>query len=93
MEARLAGELLDAYSRPPRWADYRDDSAQRLAALVEARLRGDTPRPPAPEESPVPDLLEALRQSVAALHPAPAMEAPAAPGSVRGRKRARRRSP
>src|SRR5437764_1469449 len=82
VEARLAGELLDAYSRPLRWADYRDDSAQHLAALVEARLRGDTPRPPAPEESPVPNLLEALRQSVAALHSTPAMEAPAA-GPVR----------
>ena len=90
VEARLAGELLDAYSRPPRWADYRDDSAQRLAALVEARLRGDTPRSPAPEEAPMPDLLEALRQSVAALHPAAAAEAPSA-GPVRARKRAGRR--
>ena len=71
-EARLAGALLDAYSRPVRWSDYRDDSAERLAALVEARLRGEGPPAPAPEEGPALALLDALRQSVAALQTPPA---------------------
>ncbi|MFL5530905.1 MAG: Ku protein, partial [Gemmatimonadales bacterium] len=65
-EAHLAGLLLDAYRRPVRWPDYRDDSAQRLAELVQARLQGGTP-PVAPEEAPVLGLLQALQQSVAAL--------------------------
>ena len=85
-EARLAGELLDAYTRPVRWADYRDDSAELLAALVEAKLQGRTPEE-APPEPPPGDLLEALRQSVAALH------TPAAPDAAgaRGGKQPRRR--
>src|SRR5262249_13116164 len=33
-EARLAEALIEAYSRPLRWSDYRDDSAERLAALA-----------------------------------------------------------
>src|SRR3954454_15238322 len=79
-EARLAGELLDAYTRPVRWADYRDDSAEHLAALVEAKLQGHAPAAPAAEESPVVNLLEALRRSVAALHAPAAADAAGAGG-------------
>jgi DNA end-binding protein Ku len=85
-EARLAGELLDAYTRPVRWADYRDDSAEHLAALVEAKLQGRAPEA-SPQGPPLGDLLEALRQSVQALH------APAAPAGARGGKHPRRRRP
>ena len=88
-EARLAGALVEAYSRPVRWADYRDDSAERLAALVEARLRGLGPPAPAPEEVPALTLLDALRQSVAALQAVP----PAAAASVvagKGKRKSRR---
>jgi DNA end-binding protein Ku len=90
-EARLAGALLDAYSRPVRWSDYRDDSAERLAALVEARVRGQGPPAPAPEEAPALALLDALRQSVAAVHTPPAPPAPAAAG--KGKRRVRRAAP
>ena len=90
-EARLAGALVDAYSRPVRWADYRDDSAERLAALVEARLRGDGAAEPAPEEAPALGLLDALRRSVAALQAPPAPDAAAAGGA--GGKKATRGGP
>ena len=80
-EARLAGELLDAYTRPVRWADYRDDSAERLAALAEARLGGDGAAEPAPEEAPALGLLDALRRSVAALQAPPAPDAAGAGGA------------
>jgi DNA end-binding protein Ku len=87
-EARLAGALVDAYSRPVRWADYRADSADRLAALVEARLRGDGAAEPAPEEAPALGLLDALRRSVAALQAPPAPDAAGAGGAA-GKKATR----
>jgi hypothetical protein len=60
-------------------ADYRDDSAEHLAALVEARLHDRPPGPAAPAPAPIPSLLEALRQSVAAAQaPRARREAPAA---------------
>ena len=80
-ERRLAGQLLDAASQPVVWSAYRDDTAEALQALIEARLEGCTPVVPAAEETPVPDLLEALKQSVAA-----ALRQPrAAPAAVAGR--------
>jgi DNA end-binding protein Ku len=90
-EDRLAEALIDAYSRPVTWADYRDDSAERLASLVEAKLRGGQLTTPVPEESPALSLLDALRQSVAALRPTPAADAPVAAGAT-GKPRSRRRS-
>ncbi|HVT66677.1 MAG TPA: Ku protein [Trebonia sp.] len=66
-EARLAGELIDAYRRPPRWHDFVDDSAQALQALVQARLQGRAPSEPDLQPTPLPALLDALRQSVATL--------------------------
>ena len=78
-EGQLAGALIDAGSHPVRWADYRDDSAEHLAALVEARLHDRPPGPAAPAPAPIPSLLEALRQSVAAAQaPRARREAPAA---------------
>ena len=73
------------------WEEYRDDSAEQLAALVEARLQGHTPEAAAPEETPVLNLLDALRQSVAALQSPPPAEA-AGPANGPGRKKAPRRS-
>lgn len=66
-ELRLAGELIDAYRRPLRWSDYVDDSVQALLALVRAKLQGQTPSEPELQPTPLPDLLNTLRQSVAAL--------------------------
>ena len=67
-------------------------TGKRLAALVDARLRGQGPPAPAPEEAPALALLDALRQSVVALQPPPAPEAAAAAGA-KGTRRARRTSP
>ena len=65
-EARLAGLLVEAASPPALpWAAYRDDTAQRLAALAEAKLQGRPLPAAAPEEPPELHLLDALRQSVA----------------------------
>jgi DNA end-binding protein Ku len=73
-ELRLAGELIDAYRRPLRWNDYVDDSVQALLALVRAKLQGLTPEEPEPQPTPLPDLLNTLRQSVAALSVDPTAE-------------------
>ena len=72
VESRLADALISAYSRPIRWAEYRDDTADQLAARVEAKLQGLPPEAVPVEETPIVNLLDALRQSVAAcLHPQP----------------------
>jgi DNA end-binding protein Ku len=64
-EARLAGMLIDAAAGAVEWAAYRDQAAENLRALLEAKLRGG----PVESEEPAPAvllLLEALRQSLAA---------------------------
>ena len=66
-ELRLADELIDAYRRPLCWSDYVDDSVQALRTLVRAKLQGQTPAESELQPTPLPDLLNALRQSVAAL--------------------------
>ncbi len=65
-ELELAGQLIRSYSRPVSWSSYRDDSAEQLAAYVEAELAGRAPTQAAEEEVPVLRLLDALKQSVAA---------------------------
>jgi DNA end-binding protein Ku len=83
-ELHLATMLIDAASGAVDWSTYRDESAQELHALLEAKLQG---RGPVTEPvAMVLPLLEALQQSVAATqeHPAPAKaERP-------GRKRSKR---
>jgi DNA end-binding protein Ku len=74
-ELRLADQLIDAYRRPLRWSDYVDDSVQALLALVRAKLQGQTPTEPELQPTPLPHLLNTLRQSVAALSADPAAEA------------------
>jgi len=86
-ESRLAGLLIDACSQPVRWSEYRDDSAEQLTALVEAKLQGRTPEAPAVEETPILSLLDALQQSVAAAE----RRVPAAAGK-KGKKKTARRS-
>jgi DNA end-binding protein Ku len=64
-ELHLAGVLIDAASGPVDWSAYRDETAQELRTLLEAKLQG---RSPADEPTPmVLPLLEALQQSVAAV--------------------------
>ena len=84
-EARLADVLLDAASGPLEWTAYRDERAEELRALIEAKIAG---LPPATEPAGVLPLLEALKRSVAAAQ-APTNGVPAPLAKVR-RKRGRR---
>ncbi len=62
-ELRLAEQLIDAASGPIDWSSYRDETAQELRALIEAKLQG---RPATETDVPaILPLLEALQQSVA----------------------------
>jgi DNA end-binding protein Ku len=64
-ESRLAGMLIDAAGGAVEWAAYRDQAAEDLRALLEAKLRGGAAEfeEPAPVVLP---LLEALQKSLAA---------------------------
>ena len=84
-EARLADVLLDAASGPLEWTVYRDERAEELRALIEAKIAG---LPPAAEPAGVLPLLEALKRSVAAAQ-APTNGVPVPLAKVR-RKRGRR---
>ena len=63
-ELRLAGLLIDAASGAVAWGGYRDQAAQELKALLEAKLAGQPPAATEPARAILP-LLEALQQSVA----------------------------
>jgi DNA end-binding protein Ku len=88
-ELKLAALLIDAASGPVQWQQYRDDTADKIRALVEAKIAGRTPQ--LPEEEPVQmlQLLDALKQSVAATT-GPKEAALAKPAT--SRKPSRRRS-
>jgi len=85
-EMRLAGLLIDAAGGSIDWSVYRDQAAQELKALIEAKLAGQPVATLEPERAILP-LLEALQQSVAAQNGHAA--APSAKGKA-PRKRARR---
>ena len=69
-EQHLAGMLIDAATKPIPWSDYRDDSAEQLRTLIQAKLEGRTLEAPAVEEIPILQLVDALKRSVAqALQP------------------------
>ena len=82
-EIQLAGMLIDSASGAVDWAQYRDDTPDKLAALVEAKVAGREVAVPAEEPVQVLKLLDALKQSVAQAQ----CEAPAA-----GKRRTQRRS-
>ena len=68
-EQHLAGLLIDAACQPIPWSDYRDDSAEQLRTLIQAKLEGRTLAAPVAEEIPILQLVDALKRSVAqALH-------------------------
>jgi DNA end-binding protein Ku len=73
-EQHLAGLLIDAATKPVSWTDYRDDSAEQLRALIQAKLQGRTLTAPAAEEVPILQLVEALKRSVAQALPKPAAD-------------------
>ena len=56
-------------STPPRkpiaWSDYRDDTAEQLRTLIQAKLEGRSLAAPVPEEVPILQLVDALKRSVA----------------------------
>jgi non-homologous end joining protein Ku len=64
-EARLAGMLIDAAAGAVERAAYRDQAAEELRALLEAKLRGGSAESEEPAPAVLP-LLDALRQSLAA---------------------------
>jgi DNA end-binding protein Ku len=86
-ELTLAGLLLDSAGREIRWPDFRDDTAERLAALVAAKRQSRPFPAPPPEEVPTLPLLDALRQSLARGQRAKGRQRPAAP------RRCRRKTP
>jgi DNA end-binding protein Ku len=65
-ELRLARQLIDAASGPLDWSRYRDTNAEELAALVEAKVARRALPAAADEPIAVLQLLDALKQSVAA---------------------------
>jgi DNA end-binding protein Ku len=64
-EQELAAQLIALSSGPLEWARYRDTSAEELAALLQAKI-ADRPLVAAEEPVAVLQLLDALKQSVAA---------------------------
>ena len=64
-ELQLAGMLIDAASGAVDWRQYCDDTPEKLAALVEAKVAGRELVTPAEEPVQVLKLLDALKQSVA----------------------------
>jgi DNA end-binding protein Ku len=65
-ELRLARQLIDAASGPLDWSGFRDTTAEELAALVEAKVANRPPPVAGDEPIAVLQLLDALKQSVAA---------------------------
>jgi DNA end-binding protein Ku len=88
-ELQLAGQLLEAASGAVDWHDYRDQAADELRALVQAKLAGRAASADEPARMVLP-LLEALQQSVAAsqkeTQPAGAKEPAARTPRKRGRR-------
>jgi len=79
---QLARQLIQAASGPLDWSRYRDSSAEELAALVQAKVANQACPPATAEPIAILQLLDALKQSVAATS-ATASAAPAAPSRVR----------
>ena len=72
-ELKLAHQLIDAACGPLDWARYRDTTAEELAALVEAKVANRPSVAPAAEPAAMLQLLDALKQSVAAVRDRPAV--------------------
>ena len=65
-ELRLADQLIQAASGSLDWHRYRDDTAEKIRALIEAKIEGRPVEAQADEPVQIVQLLDALRQSVAA---------------------------
>lgn len=64
-EQQLAAMLIDSSTAALDWSKYRDDTAEKLSALIEAKIAGRQWVAPAEEPVQVLQLLDALKQSVA----------------------------
>jgi DNA end-binding protein Ku len=84
-EREVAAQLIRLASAPVDWTRYRDTSAEELAALVEAK-RAEQGPPEATEEPVVLRLLDALKQSVAAVQNGAAADGNARPRKPRGKR-------
>lgn len=71
-ELQLALTLIDAAGGPVDWSSYRDDTAEQLERLVEAKVAGREPAVREDEPVQVLQLLDALQKSVAAATGGPA---------------------
>ncbi len=89
-EERLATMLVDSITGTIDWTRLRDDTAEKLSALIEAKIAGQPCITPAEEPMQVLQLLDALKQSVAAA--AEGATATAQPSSPKRGQSARRRS-
>ena len=83
-EQELAAQLIALSSGPLDWSRYRDTSAEELASLLQAKIAEQPPAVPAEEPVAVLQLLDALKQSVAAVDRAG--QANRKPGKGRSRK-------
>jgi len=86
-ELQLALQLIEAARGPLDWARYPDTTAAELAALIQAKLAN---QPPAADDEPAfLQLVDALKQSVAAVRgPESPRGAALQPGPGRARRRA-----
>jgi len=88
-ELQLARQLIKTASGPLDWSRYRDSSAEELAALVQAKVANRAYSPATAEPIAILQLLDALKQSVAATTTA-GSAAPAAPSRARQARSPRR---
>ncbi len=82
-EQKLAGILINAATKPVPWADYRDDTAEQIKALVEAKLQGRTLTPPPSGGNPDPVSLGRAQAERGANAPVETATGPAGPGGCR----------
>jgi DNA end-binding protein Ku len=86
-EIRLANMLIDAASGSVDWSRFRDTTTEELTALIEAKIAGRPLAAPSEEPVAVLQLLDALKQSVAAVKDQP-KAAPAKSRKPRAQRRA-----
>jgi DNA end-binding protein Ku len=84
-ELQLAEMLIHSASGPLDWQPFRDDTPDKLAALVAAKVAGQQVISPVEEPFSVLPLLDALKQSVARTQSASATAEPAGPAAKRRR--------
>ncbi len=64
-ELELAETLIESFTAPVNWSELRDDTTEKLAALVDAKVAGHEITAPAEEPAQLLSLVEALKKSVA----------------------------